>query len=258
MKLIYISGFPRSGTTYIHSWLLRSPSCSGVYEEQGLDVIWRTTKLLEGVHYDEVTNWLWKLFPDNESLTPEEQKRILMIKQVHWMGIFVWKNMKALGVKYLDGWCNAKRRFWHSCYAIKTPTFELAPDWPEEYVKRSKLFSDYRVICMIRDPEEVYYSGQKHFPHWRGIKRDVFIKNWLRMYSSIIEKPSKWIMINHADLINSKKRQKLLKAIAKWLKIIYIPPEPFKVTSLSPERWLNLEQRNEVEKIFNSEKIFRV
>ena len=72
MKLLYLSGFPRSETTDIHDWLLSSPSCCGIHEEQGLDSVERAMVTLQKIHFDKGTAWLSSLFPLTDSLSEEE------------------------------------------------------------------------------------------------------------------------------------------------------------------------------------------
>ena len=200
MKLLYISGFPRSGTSYLHRWLKACMNCYGVKEEQGLDVVWKAMKQFGRGDYDQVSSSLWSLTTLNKSLTDEE---IYRIKETHWMGIFVWKNMKVLGPTFLDGWCWAAlkrtplvKRLVIKNYIVKTPIFVLSPKWPEEYVQQSRLFDDYRVVVLARNPEEVYHSGHNKFPFWKddGVTKEKLYSLWVDLYRTAQNKSDKWII----------------------------------------------------------------
>jgi hypothetical protein len=270
MKLLYITGFPRSSTTYLLNWLRNSVSCFGVREEQGLHVLWDAIETLKEVNYDDVTSSLWKLFPPGATLNREQETYTQAIKLTHWLGVFTWKNMKSIGPSFLDGWCwsalkarSAFQKVLHNSlitkyFVIKTPASKLTPGWPEEYIRQSSIFSDYRVVALARNPEEVLHSGMKKFEHWQNgsVNKEGLYEEWVRMYTEIQKKPSKWLIVNHADLFQDTKNT--LHSLADELGIVPGPPREFKATSTDCEHWLDEEQQDEVSRIFNGPNVLKI
>jgi len=269
MKLLYITGFPRSSTTYLFNWLRNSISCYGVREEQGLHVIWGAMDTLKDFHFDDVTSSLWKLFPSGMTLSRDQEAIIQRIKLTHWMGVFTWKNMKDIGPCFLDGWCwgalkarSAFQKVLHNFFltkyfVIKTPASSLTPGWPEEYIRKSSIFSDYRVIVLARNPEEVLHSGMKKFEYWQNgrVNKERLYEEWMRMYTEVQEKPSKWIIVKHADLLKNTKHT--LHSLADKLGIVPGPSREFKASSTNCEHWLDEEQQDEVSRIFNGPNVLK-
>lgn len=259
MKLLYICGFPRSGTTYLQRYLLSSLHCTGLDDEQGLDVVWRAMGIVKDRHIDEITADLWSRFPSQTPIGDEEKKRILRIQETHWMGAFVRKNMRHLGADFLDGWCRTVsrrksilERLLCRYYIVKTPSFVLCPNWPEDYINQSTLFDDYRVIVMVRQPEEVFESGRKHFAHWRhgGVKQELFYQDWIRMHTAVGHKGPSWIMVRHSDLRDHT--QKTLSAVVRWLSVGKGHHREFRVGTTDMPQWLTSKQHAEVESLFNA------
>jgi hypothetical protein len=259
MILLYISGFPRSATTYLQRWLLSSKSCFGIDEEQGLDVIWKNMQFLKNSHFDDVTASLWSVL----NKLPEQEKE--RIRANHWMGVFVWKNMQVLGSKFLDGWCwgalndrTLIERMRQKYFVVKTPSFTFSPGWPENFVKESKLFSDYRVIVAIRNPEELLYSGHKQFPFWtdQNVTAESLYKDWLTMYTTAQNKPEKWLIVRHSDLMNHT--EDTLAFLTEKLGIKAGPPMKFRATSLNTPQWMSPAQREVVENIMNGSNVLKV
>jgi hypothetical protein len=155
VRLIYITGFTRSGTTYALDLLRGQQGCTGGREEQGLDFYW----------------YLHTLYPTHESIAEEfargERTGLRM------GGFYAAHAMASQGpAAFLDSMALAGNDSRARNLVSKRPSEFWPTGWPLEYAERSKVFSDFRMIVMRRDFWSMMHSRHNHFPHLAG--EDVF------------------------------------------------------------------------------------
>ncbi|KJR40395.1 Sulfotransferase [Candidatus Magnetoovum chiemensis] len=255
MHFIHITGMPRSGTTYMQECLLNTPSCCGLNEEQGLDYIWDSVRILDKVNYDYVNSILERYIPNEDDIIRNGLKEIRFVKRVQWMGTFVWKNLKTLKEPFLDHWCEAACTKDAKFYIHKTPTFKLIKGWPHKFISKSKLFDNYTVIMMLREPEDVIESGYKHFPYWKNITKERLYEIWLEMYKDIDKLPPSWIFVRFSDLRTNLKGT--LNALSDKIGLPNIPNMHFRTNTSCTQTWLDDKMKEQVKEILASDRILK-
>lgn len=185
MRLIEITGFPRSGTTWLFYQLQRLPRVAYFAEEEGLSCWWALRQL--AAPYNQAFEDLFRLGGD-----PTE-----LLKTIVLAGIFAWKHAAVDVVGFLDRLCSAAPDVEH--YLHKSPQMLRREGWPHDYVSASRIFDGYTVFCCRRDRDATYESGCRTFPHWRTqFTREKFNDLHETYYQSAAE--SGWTIVDHADM----------------------------------------------------------
>lgn len=189
MRFVHITGFPRTGTTWLHHTIRSAPQCAGVDEEQGFDRISAFCQSLEAVDDDEIARQFWALKPGRSE-----------VRETFWLGIFLRKNWRSHRWQLFDRIVAGDIRPHHTCYVHKLPTFDFPGSFADDYALQSTVFRDATTICMWRDPREAYKSGLRRFPHWRdeGVSWEHYQEMWKSFYDRAAEQPN-YHWFEHAD-----------------------------------------------------------
>lgn len=201
MKLIYVSGFLRSGTTYMLNMLRSHPDCTGGPEEQGLDFMWATNGY--GDTLDEIERYNAMLAPLNAPMSHFAR-----------MGLYFAKSMVERGAAVLDEYALAGNNVDAKCLVSKRPTFTLFEGWPEDYIERSSLFTDYRMVIMKRRFGPLLKSLRNKFPALLGTSWEFLQERYDMFYARIPKRNPKWIVVNYEDIpkdVESKRLENLLE-----------------------------------------------
>lgn len=245
---VYIQGFPRSGTTYLFRAVRESPGYYGIKEEQGLQMVWDVCRKFDNrLKYDDLANCFHLMSKNLQS--QRDDLPFNPTAQAFWLGIHVLKNGKDHLHEFIDSWCMfPDREFTH--YVSKTPILSPVDEWPEGFVKHSKRFDSYKVLCTMRDPEENYASGLRKFPFWSfDMEPDKFFPLWFEFYEYYLNKDDpNLIMVPHDTL---GRNDDALRLVGKWLGAD-IPQIKFRSNRDRGERWLGDAERKRADEMLNA------
>lgn len=182
MLFIDVTGFPRSGTTWLFRQLQRLPSCEYMREEQGLSAIWDLQHQVGD--YSAGFADLFQL----GTPTP-------LLGDLVKVGIHVWKIARLDPARLLDTLCRTK--FTSRYYLHKTPAVCHRCGWPEDYVARSAKFTGALVFCCRRQAVATWRSGCRMFPHWPAQFGGFlgFLVQWHAYYDEARERG--WTIVDH-------------------------------------------------------------
>ena len=236
MIFLHITGFMRSGTTYLQRCLLGTEGCSGLDTEQYLDYFLGELDSLKGEGKEEGIRVFGKyLSPLYNEQTRDE---IEHASSLLWLGLGMVNNLEAGGPGLVDGICRCLITPETTHYIHKKP-FSLPHHMAAlaDYVHDSPLFDELRTLVLIRDPEEVWLSGAKHFEYWRDDPdfRERIRADWHRCYRGLAEFGGNVLAVPHELLKASP--EKALKGVAAWcgLPEVARPRIPLKVRSHHPQ-----------------------
>ncbi|MBL7044516.1 MAG: sulfotransferase [Pirellulaceae bacterium] len=181
MKFISITGFPRTGTTWLLRALLNSPDCSGVPAELGFPRIWWTNTVMRRDWPGNPIDLGWKRVA---TLNPLKAKNAASI--IAWPGLYCANWLKRIGpTRLLDAIANEVRDLDKPAFVEKTPCDLWVPDWPAAYVEKSRLFDDHRLIVCRRDFGDIWKSAARKYDHWLStMDRDDYQGQYDRYYEA--------------------------------------------------------------------------
>ncbi len=168
MRLIYITGFHRSGTTFMLNQLRLHEQCTGGAEEQGLH------KLLE-------TRWFSKWHRDGYDSVPLTGHALG--DQLIEIGRYATHSFIHRGAGVIDGLAIGGLDQSKPNLVSKCPDHEFDEGLLSQYVDESNLFDDYRLVIMQRDEMANQRSIRKHFGFYNediSRMRDLYDKMYRR------------------------------------------------------------------------------
>lgn len=245
MKLVYVTGFPRSGTTYTQRLLASARSCTTANEEQGIDHIWTVVNELkrQGLHFNDVTDELIATTRHTDG-----QDHLSNAFDVYWMGIYVWKNVNALGVSLFDAMCSCACDGDFSTFVVKTPSMRPDHRWIREYVRQSSIFTDHRTVVLMRHPETAHHSGVKLYKHWsRGVmSTERYLDLWMTYYSTILDRKDDRVIVIPLRYLHQQTLE-TTRALESWIGLTEIEAPQFRTGTEEFPTWLKKEQRQQVD-----------
>jgi hypothetical protein len=151
-RLIFITGFPRSGTSYLHDALLAHPECTGPRYESAAPYLWR----MRGTSVQAVREIAESA---RSSALPPPAYDLFHVGQ--YMAFAAGADVVDLLDRMLAPADGGPRNV-----VVKTPLFQWIPGWPMEYVRESRVFGAYQVLACVRHPKDIYESMRRHFWTW--------------------------------------------------------------------------------------------
>ena len=203
MKLITITGFPRTGTTWTLRTLLMSPDTLGAPLELGWSKLW----------------WAW-----NNWQAPDDKGRLyryslhspdLNADAYLWTGYYVsrWIGHRTT-CQYMDDQSRVimgNRRA--KAFVEKTPIIGSWPTgWPERYIAESGVFDRATLIVCQRSEEDTWQAALRHYGLGlnQQFPEDVFRRFYNDFYEAACSPPDA-IMSAHQSAGNDP------LAHGKWL-----------------------------------------
>lgn len=208
-KLVWITGFPRTGTSWLFRQLRRCVECDSIPEEQGLNYLWRTRSL-----------------SDYDAMMVDAAKCERQTYDVFLVGCQVAKHMVTRPVWTLDG---LTRTTGDKCWLFKSPGMVHDASWPDQYVEHSGRWEKCVTICCKRSAETVWRSGCAKWPFWeQHFGRDAFDK----MHAAYYEQAERrgWLVVDHADM--AADGQTAVNMLCDELDWCRIKAEPFIVRTV--------------------------
>ena len=203
--LVWITGFPRTGTSWLFRQLRKCRECDWIPEEQGLPFLWAAR---HGVDYDAIMSAAWEGGRD--------------AYDVALIGCHAVKHVAARPVWTLDGLTRPRdgKRHW----LTKTPTMEIDPTFPSAYIARSGRWGRSVVLCCRRDPAATWESGVRKWPHWQSQwPGEAFLDAWHDYYCIAADRG--WMIVDHAEMAIDG--QQIIDTICDFLRWRRVTADPF-------------------------------
>jgi len=229
--LIWVTGFPRSGTTWMQGSLLGHSRVDGSVEESPLGVLWGL--LLEsrlsggigsGLSGSMDCSAYCRSLREWECVLGEGGARCARLSwSVYLAGLLSWKLVGSGGVSSLDGIAVSGRRKWGgevSHIVFKAPGMDWFCDFPGDYVDESSVWCDWRTVVMKRDCGSTWGSCCRQFGwggvNGRGMSEVEFRERWDRYYSGVCLGDGSHVrVVEHGDCL--KDSRKVLGELGEWL-----------------------------------------
>lgn len=187
---VWITGFPRSGTSWLFRQLWQAPEADCLRNEQGLGVLWKHRFAAAGrIDYDRIMRECSAI------ATHEEGWRIFL------SGCFAAKHMQTNPIRTLNRLTATDK----PCWLSKTPSMVMDDTFPDDYVKQSARWDRSVVICCKRDAPTTWESGLKKWPFWEDeFGWQKFERMHAKYYQAAEERG--WLIVDHADAAGDPQR----------------------------------------------------
>lgn len=214
-RTIWITGFPRSGTSYLHRALLAHPWCYGPPDESPAPLLWEMRRALPSR-------------ADVDAMV-ERARAVHMPPDVHlsWhAGVYIWWQMQTHPRETIDGLSMAYHRTRPSdrgprVLVLKTPMQRWPQGWPEEYDPTAETLVCYRPAA------DTYASMKRHFTAYD----EPFSEFETRHSEYYAKRRSRAAFVLHEELARNTDRE--LGWLADHLHLPGLRAiEPFHVTTL--------------------------
>lgn len=213
--LVYISGFPRTGTTYLHHALLDHPRFAGTEEESGAHVLWGLLKAGQTIE-------------DKDTVLQEAQRRLhgdSDSMQVFLSGFHLWKTLSHRPGEFMDMLLTLPGK--NDFVVGKTPEMISLRGFPEEYGKQTSVFDDIKIVLCRRNLLEIWNSACKLWPSWGEVYDGP--ESLRTMYEKFYSRGGAFI-VEHEEMRENP--QRVLDSVGEWLGCGSIQAQrPFKVST---------------------------
>jgi len=189
---VWITGFPRSGTSWLFRQLRRAEEADWTPEEQGLQHCWRMMEIAKERQQEFGDQRLDAIL--NEFYSTQHSQ---IIEDVFMAGTYIHKAMATIPCRFLDMMTRPKASL--DCWVSKCPAMGVNEAWPRDYIRRSHFWDRFFVFCCRREWQETYASALKKWPWWKEKFGPTFEERHNAYYAEAA-KQENWHIVDHSEM----------------------------------------------------------
>lgn len=219
MRLVSVTGFPRTGTSWMRDALRQGVNSCGDSYESGWICLWDTASKFKDIEYVDRGYQRLKLLTDIE-----EEDFVLD------SGLYFGHNILAIGVTELfdrmaSGLLAASQK---EVLVEKTPILKFVSGYPKNYVAESRVFDEFKLVVCERPWEEVWESMDELFLHINDLNKEDCWNKYNVFYNTYrsmqVNYPERVRVVEHKDMPYT------YKEVAEWCGIEKPLARPWKTS----------------------------
>lgn len=205
MRLVSVTGFPRTGTTWMRDALRQGVNSCGDGYESGWVHLWDLSDKI--VSMEETDEAFQRIEPLCESAAEET---------VVYSGLYYAHWVLSIGrVEFFDRIAQGKLAgTGKEIYVEKTPFVGKLSGYPFSYVKKSRVFDDFRCVICQRPWKEVWASMSEKFAHYSEERRDALSQQYASYYTTAGDWES--LYPEQVRVVNHREMPFIYKDVAAW------------------------------------------
>jgi len=189
MRLIYITGFPRTGATWLHQALMTADNATGLNLEIPLQLLFETT--MRGASADKIDAILSEAqtaIGDNENA-----------QTMAMIGMYAWQMLRMAPTQFVSAWSRAGLLYGDDPVVVKCSSMRPLGEFPRAFVESTGCFREYRLLVCERNSHDTYESCRQKFRGF-AMTEDEFNARYVEYYAEMLARDDA-VIVEHAVML---------------------------------------------------------